>query len=92
MLGADRGETGWEGELEVSRDQDAQIIRQGYLTYFRNGPSRIENNLLCDPWWEFGNYCVAIYRNPDGTPDAKNEYIFFTLASIFTFSVFSATN
>jgi tetratricopeptide (TPR) repeat protein len=92
MIGVDRGETGWEGELELSRDRDAQIIRQGYLTYFRDGTTRIENDLLCDPWWEFGDYCVAIYRNRNGTQDARDEYIFFTLASTFTFSMFDSTN
>ncbi len=76
----------------TSRDQNAQITRQEWLTYFRDGTSRIENDLLCDPWWEFGDYCVAIYRNNNGTPDAKDEYIFFTLANHFTFSVFDSTN
>ena len=92
MVGVDRGAAGLEDELEVSRDQDAQITRQEFLTYFRDGTSRIENNLLCDPWWEFGDYCVVIYRNRNGTPDARNEYIFFTLASTFTFSVIDSTN
>ncbi len=88
----DRGSTGLEDELEVSRDQDAQIVRQEFLTYFRDGPTRIEKDLLCDLWYDFGDYCVAIYRNKNGTPEAKDEYIFFTLASTFTFSVFDSTN
>jgi tetratricopeptide (TPR) repeat protein len=92
MVGMDRGVTGLEEELELTRDQDVQIIRQAFLTYFRDGTSRIENDLLCDPWWEYGDYCVAIYRNDNGTPDARDEYIFFTLASTFTFSVFESTN
>ena len=88
MTGIDRGPTGLEDELEVTRDGDAQIVAQGYLTYFRDGVSRIENDLLCDPWWDFGSYCVAVYRNPHGTRSDKDEYILFTLAGIFTFSVF----
>jgi len=92
MIGMDRGSTGLEDELEVSRDQDAQIVRQEFLTYFRDGPTRIEKDLLCDLWYDFGDYCVAIYRNKNGTPEAKDEYIFFTLASTFTFSVFDSTN
>ena len=91
-ISSDRGVTGLEEELKVTRDQDVQIIRQAFLTYFRDGTSRIENDLLCDPWWEYGDYCVAIYRNDNGTPDARDEYIFFTLASTFTFSVFDLTN
>ncbi|MFQ5936468.1 MAG: tetratricopeptide repeat protein [Acidiferrobacterales bacterium] len=92
MMGLERGYGGLEEEFEVSRNQDVQIVDQAFLTYFRDGETRIENDLLCDPWWEFGDYCVAIYRNPDGTPEQKDEYIFFTLAGIFTFSVFDAVS
>jgi hypothetical protein len=92
MVGVDRGPTGLEEELEVTRDKDAQITRQEFLTYFRDGRTHIEDALLCDPWWEFGDYCIAIYRNSNGTADARDEYVFFTLASIFTFSVFESPN
>ena len=92
MVGIDRGPTGLEAELEVLRDQDAQIVRQEFLTYFRNGTTRVENDLLCDPWWDLGDYCVAIYRNSKGAADTRDEYIFFTLASIFTFSVLEPAN
>lgn len=92
MIGLDRGPTGLEDDFEVWRDERAQITQQGFLTYFRDGPSRIENDLLCDPWWDFGSYCVAIYRNDGGTAGEKDEYIFFTLASTFTFSVFDSTD
>jgi TolB-like protein len=95
MIGGDRGyfTVGgfYEGddELEITRDQDLQITNQGNYDYFRKGErSRVENNLLCDPWYGLGDYCVAIYRNPDGNRDAKNEYLFFTLMSNFSFSVF----
>ena len=92
MIGADYGPAGsWE-EFQVGRDEDVQIVSQDILTYFRDGPTRVKNNLLCDPWYEFGEYCVAIYPNPDGTPEQKNEYIFFTLDGIFTFSVFDSAN
>ena len=90
MIGADYGPAGsWE-EFQVSRDANAQIVDQDILTYFRDGRTRIENNLLCDPWYEFGDYCVAIYPNPQGTPEQKNEYVFFTLEGIFAFSVFES--
>ncbi len=95
MIGGDRGyftDGGfYEGddELEITRDQDLQITNQGSFDYFRKGGrSHVENNLLCDPWYGLGDYCVAIYRNPDGNRDAKNEYLFFTLMSHFSFSVF----
>ena len=88
MIGADYGPAGsWE-EFQVTRDQNAQVVDQDILTYFREGKTRVKNNLLCDPWYAFGDYCVAIFRNLDGTSEQKNEYIFFTLNGIFTFSVF----
>ena len=92
MIGADYGPAGsWE-EFQVTRDQNAQIVNQDILTYFREGKTRVKNNLLCDPWYAFGDFCVAIYRNLDGTPEQKNEYVFFTLDGIFTFSVFDSVN
>ncbi len=94
MIGADRSYFGVSAdEFEVTRGQNAQITRQGYLNYFRDGEkTRVENALLCDPWWDLGDYCVAIYRNPVGSPDAKDEYIFFTLMGTFSFSVFDSAS
>jgi len=94
MIGADRSPYGSEGEFEVTRDQNAQVVSQDFVTYFREGTTktRVKNDLLCDPWQAFGDYCVAIYRNPDGTPEQKDEYIFFTLVGVFTFSVFDSAS
>jgi tetratricopeptide (TPR) repeat protein len=92
MIGADYGPSGsWE-EFQVTRNQNAQIVGQDILTYFRDGETKIENDVLCDPWYELGEYCVAIYANPHGSPTQKNEYIFFTLEGIFAFSVFDPAN
>ena len=92
MIGADYGPTGsWE-EFQVTRDQNAQIVSQDILTYFREGKTWIHNDLLCDPWYAFGDYCIAVYRNPNGTPEQKDEYVFFTLNGIFTFSVFDSAS
>ncbi|MFQ5936466.1 MAG: hypothetical protein ACE5LB_08670, partial [Acidiferrobacterales bacterium] len=92
MTGADRSPYGAEDEFEVTRDQNAQVVSQDWVTYFREGTTntRVKNDLLCDPWQALGDYCVAIYRNPDGTPEQKDEYIFFTLFGVFTFSVFDS--
>lgn len=95
MIGADRGYFGLWGtsEFELTRDQNMQIVKQGYLNYFRDGgKTYIENDLLCDPWRDLGDYCVAVYRNPDGASGAKNEYVFFTLMGIFAFSVFDSAS
>ena len=88
MIGLDRGPGGVEAEFEVTRDRDAQIIRQGYLTYFKKGKTVIEDDLLCDPWWAHPNFCVAVFRNPQGDSASHSEYVFFTLSGFFTFSVF----
>lgn len=87
----DRGSTGVaDEEFKVTRDMNAKIVRQGKLNYFRTGgETKIENDLLCDYWQDFlEEYCVAIYRNQDGTPETRDEYLFFTLMNTFSFSVF----
>jgi TolB-like protein/class 3 adenylate cyclase/Tfp pilus assembly protein PilF len=94
MIGADRSYFAvGEDEFEVTRGQNAQVVSQRYLNYFRKGgKTRVENDLLCDAWLDLGDYCVAIYRNPDGNPDARDEYLFFTLMSTFSFSVFDSAS
>ncbi|MDJ0955841.1 MAG: adenylate/guanylate cyclase domain-containing protein [Arenicellales bacterium] len=80
-----------DDELEVIRDEELKILSQSAIKYFeKGGQSRVENDLLCDPWNDLGDYCVAIYRNPDGTQEAKNEYLFFTFMSTYSFSVFDS--
>ena len=91
MIGSDRSYYGIsEGEFEVTRDHNIQIVRQDELNYFHIGEkTRIDNDLLCDHWLDFDKeYCVAIFRNPDGRQDERNEYFFYTLTGVFTFSVF----
>ena len=86
MLGIDKSYYGGD-DFQITRDADMQIVQQGFLTYFDNGTSRIENDLLCDPWSSFGDYCVAIYRNAPGSAATNDEYLFFTLMNAFAFSV-----
>jgi TolB-like protein/DNA-binding winged helix-turn-helix (wHTH) protein/Flp pilus assembly protein TadD len=86
MLGIDKSYYGGD-DFRITRNHDMQIVKQDFLTYFDEGKSRVENDLLCDPWNTFGDYCVAIYRNASGSTDSKDEYVFFTLMSTFTFSI-----
>ena len=89
MIGIDRSVFSDATEFEIIRDQNAQIVHQGLLTLFRDDEkTRIENNLLCDPWTDLGDYCVVVYRNPTGSPNTMDEYLFFTLMGTFSFSVF----
>lgn len=93
MNAADRSVFSDVTEFQVTRDQNAQIVRQETLNLFRDGEkTRIENNLLCDPWRDFGDYCVAVYRNPGGSPVAIDEYLFFTLMGTYSFSVFDSAS
>ncbi len=87
MKGVDLG-PGGEDEFIVTRDHEAQIIKQDWITYFQEGRTTIRDDLLCDPWWGLKNLCVAVYRNPGGTPEEMNQYVFYTLTGLFTFSVF----
>lgn len=89
MKGIDLG-PGGEDEFVVTRDQQAQIIKQDWVTYFREGSTTIRDDLLCDPWWDLKNLCVAIYRNPEGSVEQLNNYVFYTLTGLFTFSVLNS--
>ncbi|NCF29039.1 MAG: tetratricopeptide repeat protein [Gammaproteobacteria bacterium] len=86
MLAIDKSYYGGD-DFRVTRNRDMQIVAQDFLTYFGDGSSRIENDLLCDPWISLGDYCVAIYRNSGGSTNSKDEYVFFTLMNTFTFSI-----
>jgi hypothetical protein len=86
MIGVDKSYFGGD-EFQTVRDVNVQIVNQDFLTYFDEGESQIHEDSLCDPWHTFGDYCVAIYRNPRGSPATRDEYVFFTLMNTFTFSV-----
>ena len=46
------------------------------------GQSWIDNDLLCDQWQEryWGRkICYPVFRNPEGSPENKDEYIYILL-------------
>jgi len=58
--------------------------KDGGATYYwgpkiiGKGKSWVEGDVLCDQWRDrYGglSYCADIYRNPQGTPQEKNEYV-----------------
>ncbi len=52
------------------------------------GISRIEGDLMCSLWdTEVGGTCAAIFRNPGGTPEKQNEYVFATPYDHLEFSL-----
>jgi TolB-like protein/class 3 adenylate cyclase len=52
------------------------------------GISRIEGDYLCTTWdAEVGSACAVIFRNPGGTHEAQNEFVFVTSREHLAFSV-----
>jgi hypothetical protein len=78
---------GLEGWFE--RSNNGRAIYQGLITGSDRGKSWIENDLLCDQWQErYGGHkiCYPVFRNPEGSPEDKDEYLYITDLKIFPFS------
>lgn len=91
MVGIDRGHPGGV-KFQVTWSEVMQLAEQGYVNYFRDGgTTRVAQDLLCAPWRDWGDYCVAVFKNPGGDRQHLDEYVFFTLAGTFTFSAFEPT-
>jgi TolB-like protein/Flp pilus assembly protein TadD len=68
--------------------------RDGKATYrnpvgSENGTSWIEGDTLCTQWqtfYESLKYCFPVFRNPEGTPEMKNEYLGITDIWVISFS------
>jgi hypothetical protein len=57
---------------------------------FDTGKSWIEEDMLCDQWdnlYENLKDCWVVYRNPEGTPENKDEYLGAPGYGIFPFSL-----
>jgi len=54
------------------------------------GKSWIEDDMLCDQWdnfYEGLKDCWVIYRNPEGTPEGKDEYLGAPGYGVYPFSI-----
>lgn len=84
-----KGYTNTIYEFEMEFDEFGKWRRQG-PRHSVSGESLIANNLLCR-WSEAlvkgRKFCEPIYRNPSGTPDQRNEYIYPGIISVKEFSV-----
>ena len=79
------GSGGW-----FERSLDGQASYRGFIGGSDSGKSWIEDDNLCDQWQDrFGGHktCYPIFRNPEGTPKNKDEYLIMYSWTIFTFSV-----
>ena len=78
---------GMKGVFE--RTNDGKVFYRGLISGSDSGKSWVENDLLCDQWeelYEGHKICYPVFRNPDGKPERKNEYIYVTDFDIDTFS------
>ncbi len=82
-----------ESPFLVERTVDGKatwsILTEKPGDYNDSGRSWIENDMLCNQWqihFTGLKQCMPIFRNPEGTPEMKNEYI---AVSDFGFQLFS---
>jgi len=62
----------------INRPKDGDATYWWGSKIIGNGKSWVEGDVLCDQWRDrYGglSYCGDIYRNPQGTPQEKNEYV-----------------
>ena len=77
----------WEGIIDRTKDGKATISR-GFF-YSENGKSWVENDKLCNQWQTLRRgikHCAPVFRNPEGTPDGLDEYLWITDRNFITFS------
>ncbi len=85
----------WVGEDSLNRPFVQEITANGTLAYrdtstISTGSVTVEGNKLCQQNGAFlmgRKYCGYVYRNPGGTPKAKDEYIYASAYAIYRFSI-----
>jgi hypothetical protein len=78
--------TGKEWSVERSQSGKATVLDSENSD---TGKSWIEEDMLCDQWdnlYENLRDCWVIYRNPEGTPENKDEYLGAPGYGIYPFS------
>jgi TolB-like protein/class 3 adenylate cyclase len=74
--------------IKRTMDGRADFILDSKVIY--SGRSWIEGDMLCNKWekrFEGLKYYLSVFRNPEGTPQEKNEYIMITDWHIQGFSI-----
>lgn len=73
----------------IQRNEDgAAIIQDGDKK--DTGKSWVEDDMLCDQWdnlFEGLKDCWVIFRNPEGTPEGKDEYLGAPGYGVYPFSI-----
>jgi tetratricopeptide (TPR) repeat protein len=82
------------GKYWVERTKDGKatyrVTRGTPDDYDDSGTSWIEDDMLCDQWQthRYGfKHCMTVFRNPEGTPKRKNEYLAISDFGIHPFSL-----
>jgi TolB-like protein/class 3 adenylate cyclase len=81
-------ESVWGQQWWLERTQDGKAAYRNPVGS-ENGTSWIEGDTLCNQWQTFYEglkYCFPVFRNPEGTPERKNEYFGITDLWIISFS------
>ena len=80
--------TGKQWLISVGKDGNAAITYGEYGS--DNGKHWVEDDMQCYRWNEFSEGlkdCTFFYRNPEGTPDSKDEYLGVSIYGIIPFSI-----
>ena len=67
-----------KSQWAINRPKDGDATYWWGSKIIGNGKSWVEGDMLCNQWRDrYGglSYCGDIYRNPQGTPKEKNEYV-----------------
>ena len=78
----------WQWEINRPKDGEATFWWESKI--IGHGKSWVEGDALCNQWRDrYGglSYCGDIYRNPQGTPEEKNEYVIIDDRGIWGCSV-----
>ncbi|UCD32201.1 MAG: hypothetical protein JSV38_15830, partial [Desulfobacterales bacterium] len=80
--------TGFWGkhQWEINRRNDGETTYLWNSKPFGSGKSWVEGDFLCNQFEKlFGglSYCMDDYRNPEGTPEERNEYVIIDDKGIF---------
>ena len=76
-----------EGIIDRTKDGKATISKGFYVS--DRGKSWVENEKICNQWQSLGRsikHCAPVFRNPEGTPDGLDEYLWITHLKLVTFS------
>lgn len=87
------GATLRKGEYRIDRTRDGNMTYRNVSGHPNDmddkGTSWIENDMLCNKWQihEYGiKHCMTVFRNPEGTPEMKDEYLKINDFGIIPFS------